>query len=130
MSTAAAPSYPSHVWYLSACSLCFCFLVASADQAPAPPLYLVEILGSSFPLPIMADGAANVEQGRQRRRARAAADGERSVRQRLGDMETRMDTAEALCRAQDTRILYLEAYTKVVLRGFSPVGRIKSATSS
>ena len=70
----------------------------------------------------MADGAANVEQGRQRRRARAAADGERSVRQRLDEMVTRMDTAEALCRSQDTRILYLEAYTKVVLPGFSSVG--------
>ena len=70
----------------------------------------------------MADGAANVEQGRHRRRARAAADGERSVRQRLDEMETRMDTTEALCRAQDARVLYLEAYTKVVLRGFSLVG--------
>ena len=71
----------------------------------------------------MADGAANVDQGRQRRRARVAADGERSVRQRLDDMETRMDATEALYRSQvDTRLLYLEAYTKVVLRGFSSVG--------
>ena len=70
----------------------------------------------------MADGAANADQGRHRRRARAAADGERSVRQRLDDMETRMDATEALYRSQDTRLLYLEAYTKVVLRGFSSVG--------
>ena len=70
----------------------------------------------------MADGAASAEQGRHRRRARAAADGERSVRQRLDDMEIRLDTTEALCHAQDTRLLYLEAYTKVVLRGFSSVG--------
>ena len=70
----------------------------------------------------MADGAANAEQGRHCRRARAAADGERSVRQRLDEMETRLDTTEALCRAQDTRIVYLEAFTKVVLRGFSSVG--------
>ena len=69
----------------------------------------------------MADGAVNAEQGRNRGRARAVAEGERSVRQRLDDIETRMDT-EALCRAQDTRLLYLEAYTKVVLRGFSSVG--------
>ena len=33
-----------------------------------------------------------------------------------------MDSTEALCRAQDTRLLYLEAYTKAVLRGFSSVG--------
>ena len=32
-----------------------------------------------------------------------------------------MDSTEALCRAQDTRPSYLEAYTKVVLRGFSSV---------
>ena len=38
------------------------------------------------------------------------------------DMETRMDATEALYRSQDTRLLYLEAYTKVVLRGFSSVG--------
>ena len=54
--------------------------------------------------------------------SRAAADGDRSVRQRLEEMETRMDATEALCRSQDTRLLYLEAYTKVVLRGFSSVG--------
>ena len=75
-----------------------------------------------FPSPTMADEAANVDQGRQRRRARAAADGERSVRQRLDELETRMDATEALYRSQDTRLLYLEAYTKVVLRGFSSVG--------
>ena len=70
----------------------------------------------------MADGAANAEQGRNRCRARAVAEGERSVRQRLDDIETRVDTTEALCRAQDTRLLYLEAYTKAFLRGFSSVG--------
>ena len=31
------------------------------------------------------------------------------------------DSTEALCRAQDTRLICLEAYTKVVLRGFSAV---------
>ena len=46
----------------------------------------------------------------------------RSVRQRLDDIETRMDSTEALCGSQDTRLLYLEAYIKVVLRGFSSVG--------
>ena len=70
----------------------------------------------------MADGAAQGEQGRNRRRGRHAVEGERSVRQRLDDIETRMDSTEALCRSQDTRLLYLEAYTKVVLRGFSSVG--------
>ena len=70
----------------------------------------------------MADGAAQVEHGRNRRRGRVVAEGERSVRQRLDDIETRMGSTEALCRSQDTRLLYLEAYTKVVLRGFSSVG--------
>ena len=47
--------------------------------------------------------------------------GERSVRQRLDEIETRMDSAETLCRGQGTRLLYLEAYTKVVLRGSAAV---------
>ena len=38
---------------------------------------------------------------------------------RVDDMERRMDTQEAMCRAQDIRLQYLEACTKVVLRGFS-----------
>ena len=33
----------------------------------------------------------------------------------------RLNTHESQCRAQNTRVLYLEAYTKVVLRGFASV---------
>ena len=40
----------------------------------------------------------------------------------LDEIETRMDSTKALCRAQDTHVLYLEAFTKVVLCGFSSVG--------
>ena len=65
----------------------------------------------------MADAPANADQGRNHRRARNLAEGERSVRQRLDEIETRMDSIEALCRSQDTRVMYLEACTKVVLRG-------------
>ena len=76
----------------------------------------------------MADGAQqqNVE-GRGHRRNRPLAEGERSVRQHLDDLETRMDTHESKARAQDQRLLYLEAYTKVVLRGFNCVSEFLRA---
>ena len=76
----------------------------------------------------MADAAQqpNVE-GRGRRRNRPLVDGERSVRQRLDDLETRMDTQESKARGQDQHLLYLEAYTKVVLRGCACVSEFLRA---
>ena len=65
----------------------------------------------------------NVE-GRGRRRTRPLADGEHSVRQRLDDLETRMDANESKACGQDQRLLYLEAYAKVVLRGFACVAEL------
>ena len=76
----------------------------------------------------MAEAAQqpNVE-GRGRRRHRPQVEGERSVRQRLDDLETRMDTQESKLRGQDQRMLYLEAFTKVVLRGFACVSEFLRA---
>ena len=45
----------------------------------------------------------------------------RNVRQRDEDLKTRMDAAEAQGRSHETRLLFLEAHVKVVLRGFTAV---------
>ena len=45
----------------------------------------------------------------------------------LDDLETRMDTQESKSRGQDQRLLYAEAYTKVVLKGFSCVAEFLRA---
>ena len=45
----------------------------------------------------------------------------RNTRQRVDDLETRMDAVEAQGHSHETRLLFLEAHVKVVLRGFTAV---------
>ena len=47
---------------------------------------------------------------------------ERRVRQRLEDVEVRLDGAESLSRSHDQRISFQESPQRLVLRGFSCVG--------
>ena len=54
----------------------------------------------------MADAAQQPSaEGCSHRRGRPLVEGERSMRQRLDDLETRVDTQESKSRAQDTRLL-------------------------
>ena len=110
---------PFLVLMLHLCSLLCC----SSCSAFAPITYLLRP-----PFVAMAEAAQqpNVE-GRGRRRHRPQVEGERSVRQRLDDLETRMDIQESKLRGQDQRMLYLEAFTKVVLRGFACVSEFLRA---
>ena len=116
----AAPFLLSPPLFLS-CPSAAC--VAAQDCSAFSPGYCPRL---SFVA--MADAAQqpNVE-GRGRRRNRPVAEGERSVRQRLDDLETKMDTQESKLRGQDQRLLCLEAYTKVVLRGFACVSEFLRA---
>ena len=67
---------------------------------------------------------------RGERRAAERADreaAERRVRQRLEDVEARLDGAESLGRNHDQRISFQEAPQRIVLRGFSCVGEFMRA---
>ena len=97
-----------------------------AAQVVRPSPRFAYSLRPSFVAMAEAAQQPNVE-GRGRRRHRPQVEGERSVRQRLDDLETRMDTQESKLRGQDQRMLYLEAFTKVVLRGFACVSEFLRA---
>ena len=68
---------------------------------------------------------ANVDAPVQQRRGvvrnQRLDDQGRNTRQRVEDLETRMDAVEAQGRSHETRLLFLEAHVKVVLRGFTAV---------
>ena len=67
---------------------------------------------------------ANVDAAAQSRRGvvrNRLDDQGRNARQRVDDLETRMDAVEAQGRSHETRLLFLEAHVKVVLRGFTTV---------
>ena len=67
------------------------------------------------PLLTMADAPVDPQQRRRPREERPIG---RQTRQRLDDHETRLDGIEAQLRAHSTRLSYLEAPYKVVLRGW------------
>ena len=70
-------------------------------------------------LVIMADAQAG-----RRRRVAQAEEGEhvRSARARMSDAEGRLDTVEMTLGRHETRLQFIEAPLRVVLRGFSSVG--------
>ena len=75
-------------------------------------------------LDIMAEVnvAAPAAAGARRNLRRERVDDQgRNTRQRVDELESRMDAAEAQARAHETRLLFLEAHVKVVLRGFTAV---------
>ena len=73
---------------------------------------------SDFPSDIMADAPAG-----RRRRVAHADEGEqgRSVRARMTEAEGRLDSVESTLGRHETRLQYVEAPLRVVLRGFSCV---------
>ena len=68
-----------------------------------------------------ANAAAPAEACARRNLRHHVDDQDRNVRMRVADLETRMDAAEAQARSHETRLLFLEAHVKVVLRGFTAV---------
>ena len=107
--------------YLFACKSC------SASSCFRPPVAThpscLYILNSHLLLAKMAE--ANVDAPVQQRRGvvrnQRLDDQGRNTRQRVDDLETRMDAVEAQGRSHETRLLFLEAHVKVVLRGFTAV---------
>ena len=90
-------------------------------QALAASLSLIIFLFSAFPPATMAEQEA---PRRGVRRAAAKADRaaeERRVRQRLDDIETRVDRNEMVGRSHEQRIAFQESPQRIVLRGFSCV---------
>ena len=75
-----------------------------------------------------ANAAAPADAGARRNLRHRVDDQGRSVRQRVEELETRMDAAEAQARSHETRLLFLEAHVKVVLRGFTAVQEFLCAT--
>ena len=69
----------------------------------------------------MADANAAAPAARRNLRRERVDDQGRNMRQRVDELEVRMDAAEAQARAHETRLLFLEAHVKVVLRGFTAV---------
>ena len=70
----------------------------------------------------MADAAQLPRRGERRAAARAQNEEEgRRVRQRLDDVEVRMDGMQSRIDQHEMRLGYLEAHIKVVLRGFDAV---------
>ena len=69
----------------------------------------------------MADANAAAPGARRNLRRERVDDQGRNMRQRVDELEVRMDAAEAQARAHETRLLFLEAHVKVVLRGFTAV---------
>ena len=89
-------------------------------------LWLETLLGlavSSLPISTVLIIMADAQVGR-RRRAAQAEDGEqvRSVRARMTDAEGRLDTVETTLGRHETRLQFIEAPLRVVLRGFTSVG--------
>ena len=64
---------------------------------------------------------APAQAGARRNLRQRVDDPGRNVRMRVEDLEARMDAAEAQARSHETRLLFLEAHVKVVLRGFTAV---------
>ena len=90
-------------------------------QALAASLSPIIFLLSAFPPVTMAEQEA---PRRGVRRAAAKADRaaeERRVRQRLEDIETRVDRNEMVGRSHEQRIAFQESPQRIVLRGFSCV---------
>ena len=77
----------------------------------------------SLPLSAVQVTMADAQVGRRRRVAQAE-EGEhaRSVRARMTDAEGRLDTVETTLGRHETRLQFIEAPLRVVLRGFSSVG--------
>ena len=76
--------------------------------------------GLALVVPNMADAPAPANPRQQRRKeARAQAqDDNRRVRQRIDDLEARLETLEGRQRGHDLRLQYLEAPLKLVLKKF------------
>ena len=87
-----------------------------------PPAILALLLspGLALVIPNMADAPAPAAPRQQRRKeARAQAqDDNRRVRQRIDDLEARLETLEGRQRGHDLRLQYLEAPLKLVLKKF------------
>ena len=86
---------------------------------PSPPL---PFLPTGYRA--MADAPAAQNQGDRRRQAEVRADREneaRSVRQRLDETETRVDGVDSRLRGHETCLKCLEAFYRIVLRGFTSV---------
>ena len=104
-----------------------------ADSSPPPRARSFAPLWNLLPFP-MADAAAPAVPRQQRRKeARAQTqDDSRRVRQRLEDLESRLETLEGRSRGHDLRLQYLEAPLKLVLKKFNgrlariPVSRLQS----
>ena len=79
---------------------------------------------SSLPLSTFLFIMADAQVGGRRRRAAQAEEGDqvRSVRARMTDAEGRLDTVETTLGRHETRLQFIEAPLRVVLRGFSSVG--------
>ena len=79
---------------------------------------------SSLPLYPFLFNMADAQVGGRRRRAAQAEEGDqvRSVRARMTDAEGRLDTVETTLGRHETRLQFIEAPLRVVLRGFSSVG--------
>ena len=94
----------------------------------APGALWLEILPglvvSSLPLYPFLFNMADAQVGGRRRRAAQAEEGDqvRSVRARMTDAEGRLDTVETTLGRHETRLQFIEAPLRVVLRGFSSVG--------
>ena len=79
---------------------------------------------SSLPLSTVFFIMADAQVGGRRRRAAQAEEGDqvRSVRARMTDAEGRLDTVETTLGRHETRLQFIEAPLRVVLRGFTSVG--------
>ena len=70
----------------------------------------------------MAEAAQNPRRGERRAAARAQNEEEgRRTRQRLDDVEVRLDGMQSRLDQHDMRLGFLEAHIKVVIRGFDAV---------
>ena len=108
---------PLYAWRLRPLGLGLTFLRRRLADSRSPIVpTLLPLLASVF-LP-MADAAAPAVPRQQRRKeARAQAqDDSRRVRQRLEDLESRLETLEGRSRGHGLRLQYLEAPLKLVYR--------------
>ena len=89
------------------------FLKLPVAHAPSYSGLVISMVDANVDVPAPARARRNLRQ--------CVDDQGRIVRMRVDDLETRMDAAEAQARAHETRLLFLEAHVKVVLRGFTAV---------
>ena len=105
-----------HAWRLRPLGLGpYVFLrrsLADSIAPPVPALFALSLVLLLFPMADAAVPAAPCQQRRKEARAQAQ-DDSRRVRQRLDEMETRIENLEGRFRGHDLRLQYLEAPLKL-----------------